>query len=106
MSNEVLEPRAKYWDAVYVSRSQTYWFLVGNKGMLIPISSLHNNVWLVELDCKERLQLAQRGCPRRKLEEHNFSEGQPVQVWTHGRRGALAKVGPCFEMCSKDPPYG
>ena len=51
---------------------------------------------LLEMDCKERLQRASRARPRRALEDHVFTEGQPVTVWRQGCRGALAKVGPCY----------
>ena len=56
---------------------------------------------LMELDAKERLQRANRGRPRRKLETRVFTEGQPVVVWRQGRRGALAKVGPCFVILQR-----
>ena len=51
---------------------------------------------LLEMDCEGRLQRASRARPRRALEDHVFTEGQPVTVWRQGRRGALAKVGPCY----------
>ena len=56
---------------------------------------------LIEQDSKERLARASRGRPRRQLENHVFREGQPVTVWRQGRRGALAKVGPCFVVCQQ-----
>ena len=56
---------------------------------------------LIEQDSKQRLARASRGRPRRQLENHVFREGQPVTVWRQGRRGALAKVGPCFVVCQQ-----
>ena len=56
---------------------------------------------LIEQDSKERLARARRSRPRRQLERHVFREGQPVTVWRQGRRGALAKVGPCFVVCQQ-----
>ena len=55
----------------------------------------------IEQDAKERLARASGARPRRQLEEHVFHEGQPVTVWRQGRRGALAKVGPCFVVCQQ-----
>ena len=55
----------------------------------------------MELDAKERLQRANRSRPRRQREGQVFSEGQPVVVWRQGRRGALAKVGPCFVVLQR-----
>ena len=54
---------------------------------------------MIEQDAKERLARASRGRPRRQLEGHVSGEGQPLTVWRQGRRGALAKVGPCFVVC-------
>ena len=56
---------------------------------------------LMELDAKERLQRANRSRPRSQREGQVFSEGQPVVVLRQGRRGALAKVGPCFVVLQR-----
>ena len=56
---------------------------------------------LVEVDGRERLQRAVRARPRRAREEHSFIEGEPVYVWRQGRRGSMAKVGPCFVVLQK-----
>ena len=55
----------------------------------------------MELDAKGRVQRANRARPRRQLVNQVFSEGQPVVVWRQGRRGALAKVGPCFVILQR-----
>ena len=57
---------------------------------------------LVQLDAKERLSRARRSRPRRELEKRQFVEGEPVMLWRQGRRGALAKVGPCFVVLQRD----
>ena len=49
---------------------------------------------LLDLDTKERLG-------RRELERHQFTEGEPVMIWRQGRRGALAKTGPCFVVIQR-----
>lgn len=51
---------------------------------------------LIEIDGKERLQRAIRGRPRKARDDHKFDPGEPVYVWRQGKRGAHAKVGPCF----------
>ena len=56
---------------------------------------------LMEVDCKERLQRAVRARPRRAREDLHFVEGDPVYVWRQGKRGAQAKVGPCFVVLQK-----
>ena len=56
---------------------------------------------LMEVDGRERLNRAVRARPRRQREEHEFKEGDPVYVWRQGKRGAQAKVGPCFVVLQK-----
>ncbi|OLQ05029.1 hypothetical protein AK812_SmicGene11762 [Symbiodinium microadriaticum] len=51
---------------------------------------------LIQVDAKARLARARLGRPRREIENLKFSEGEPVLVWRVGRRGATAKVGPCY----------
>ena len=57
---------------------------------------------LVQLDARERLARARRGRPRREIERLSFAEGEPVMIWRQGRRGSLAKVGPCFVVLQRD----
>ena len=51
---------------------------------------------LMEADAKARVARARLARPRREVERLKFDKGEPVAVWRHGRRGATAKVGPCF----------
>ena len=50
----------------------------------------------MHVDAKSRLARARLARPRREIENLKFSEGEPVLVWRIGRRGATAKVGPCY----------
>ena len=56
---------------------------------------------LMDVDAKERVQRAIRARPRRAREDHHFKEGDPVSVWRQGRRGNVAKVGPCFVVLQR-----
>ena len=56
---------------------------------------------LTEVDSNERLQRALRARPRRAREECVFDDGEPVFVWRQGKRGAQAKVGPCFVVLQR-----
>ena len=57
---------------------------------------------LVRLDAKERVGRARRARPHREIEKLTFTEGEPVLIWRQGRRGSLAKFGPCFVVLQRD----
>ena len=53
------------------------------------------------LDSSNRLARASLGRPRQELHRIEFTEGEPVLVWRAGRRGSLAKVGPCYVVLQR-----
>ena len=56
---------------------------------------------LMSLDSKSRLARARLARPHQELQRLEFNEGEPVLVWRAGKRGSLAKIGPCYVVLQR-----